>query len=381
MGAAMISPLRRIGATCAALGAALLLASAAYGQATDNDAAPPVERTGEAVFADACASCHGTDGRGRTAEEAGFSAKLANFTDCSFATREPDANWIAIIHRGGPARALSWRMPAFDRALSKEDILAAVGYLRSFCKDDRWPRGDLNLPRALFTEKAYPVDEAVAQTSIAVEGPAAGETEFRYDRRFGANGQLEVGVPAAWSDNDGKLATGLGDITLAWKQAIFASMDTRAILSVGGGVILPTGSKSRGLGDGATTLEPFVLFGEALPNNAFFQSQVVADFPLRDGYENTVGLRAVMGRTFRQDEGYGRAWTPMLELVSDRNFSVHDKTNWSIVPQMQVTLSRRQHVALGLGANIPVTSTDVRDTQAEIYLLWDWREGGLREGW
>jgi hypothetical protein len=48
---------------------------------------------------------------------------------------------------------------------------------------------------------------------------------------------------------------------------------------------------------------------------------------------------------------------------------------------MQVTLSRRQHVALGLGANIPVTSTDERDTQAEIYLLWDWREGGLREGW
>ena len=31
-----------------------------------------------------------------------------------------------------------------------------VETLRSFCKEPGWPRGEMNFPRALMTEKAFP---------------------------------------------------------------------------------------------------------------------------------------------------------------------------------------------------------------------------------
>jgi hypothetical protein len=43
--------------------------------------------------------------------------------------------------------------------------------VRTFCASDAWPRGELNLPRALVTEKAFPEDEAVLTTSVATSGP------------------------------------------------------------------------------------------------------------------------------------------------------------------------------------------------------------------
>jgi hypothetical protein len=52
-----------------------------------------------------------------------------------------------------------------------------------------------------------------------------------------------------------------------------------------------------------------------------------------------------------------------------------------VVPQFQVTLSRRQHVRLSLGASIPATNRSGRSTQAMAYFLWDWFDGGLFEAW
>src|SRR5690606_26082281 len=129
------------------------------------------QRTGEALYRDACAACHGPDGRGMPAERVGFDTPLPDFTDCSFATREPDADWFAVVHEGGPVRAFARIMPAYGDALTDDEIAATLAYIRTLCTDDRWPRGELNLPRALRTEKAYPEDEAVFTTHVALEGP------------------------------------------------------------------------------------------------------------------------------------------------------------------------------------------------------------------
>lgn len=51
------------------------------------------------------------------------------------------------------------------------------------------------------------------------------------------------------------------------------------------------------------------------------------------------------------------------------------------IPQLQVTLSRRQHVLLNVGVRIPLTHTGARPTRVATYLLWDWFDGGLLEGW
>ena len=52
-----------------------------------------------------------------------------------------------------------------------------------------------------------------------------------------------------------------------------------------------------------------------------------------------------------------------------------------IVPQLQVMLSRRQHVMLNAGVRIPLTRRSERPTRVVAYILWDWFDGGLFEGW
>ena len=90
------------------------------------------------------------------AQLAGFALPLPNghdfpdFNDCATNTVEPMADWVAVVHRGGPVRALDRHMPAFGDALTTRRIERVVQYLWSFCPDPAWPRGELNLPRAFF---------------------------------------------------------------------------------------------------------------------------------------------------------------------------------------------------------------------------------------
>lgn len=61
-------------------------------------------------------------------------------------------------------------MPAYGTALGDEDLAAVLGYMRTMCASSDWPRGELNLPRPLVTEKAFPEDEAVITTDVSLEG-------------------------------------------------------------------------------------------------------------------------------------------------------------------------------------------------------------------
>ena len=90
-----------------------------------------------------------------------------DFTDCSLTTPEADLDWYSVIHQGGPARGFDRMMPAFGDELSEDEIARVIAHIRGFCKERGWPHGDLNMPRALVTEKAYPENEAVLTTTFA----------------------------------------------------------------------------------------------------------------------------------------------------------------------------------------------------------------------
>ena len=57
------------------------------------------------------------------------------------------------------------------------------------------------------------------------------------------------------------------------------------------------------------------------------------------------------------------------------------ESEWDVVPQLQVTLSKLQHVMVSAGVRIPVTQRAERRPQALLYLLWDWFDGGFFERW
>jgi mono/diheme cytochrome c family protein len=344
---------------------------------------PASLKTGKEIYQAACATCHGADGRGAPRWSVGFTQRLPDFTDCRFTAREPDVDWLAIVHGGGPARGFSEIMPSFAEALSREQIQEVARYLRTFCRDRAWPRGELNLPRPLVTEKAFPEDEVVLTTTIPAEGDPAVGQEILYEKRFGARNQLEVKVPFQFARPADRVWTGgVGDLAVGWKRALFHSIDSGSIFSVTGEAKLPTGDARRGFGSGVTIFETFATYGQILPKDSFAQFQGGFEFPTHTGDAPRAAFwRGVFGKTITQGGGFGRAWSPMVELLADRELVRGERINWDLLPQVHVTLSKRQHIMANFGVRFPLTNAGARTTEIMFYLLWDWFDGGLREGW
>jgi hypothetical protein len=78
---------------------------------------------------------------------------------------------------------------------------------------------------------------------------------------------------------------------------------------------------------------------------------------------------------------FGRTWSPMVEVLGARELASGEPVLWDVVPQMQVTLSKRQHIMINVGVRVPVNGRDSRRTQVLTYFLWDWFDGGLFDGW
>jgi hypothetical protein len=367
----------------AGLGTILPITTSVKAQTPGAGSNPWAGASGAGLYRAACTTCHGDDGKGRTVIQRGFEIPVPDFTDCNFAAREPDSDWLAIIHEGGPVRAFNHRMPAFDGALTAGEIQRTLDHVRTFCAEPGWPRGELNMPKALFTEKAFPEDEAIVRTIVNAEGRSKIEQKFTLEKRFGRRSQIEVSLPWIREDfgpPDGREA-GIGDLNLAFKHAIYHGLETGSILSLGGEVVVPTGDDKRGLGKGTVVLEPYLLFGKLLPGDAFVQFQGIVELPLEDGFENELVLRSAIGKTWFTGGRFGRAWTPMVEFLGARELTGGASTQWDIVPELQITLSRRQHIMANFGFRVPLTDSSQRDTEFVFYLLWDWFDGGLTEGW
>lgn len=341
---------------------------------------PPV--TGKELYMQACANCHGADGKGASVNQLALQTAPPDFTDCSFATREPDGDWISIAHQGGPTRGFSREMPAFGDALSREDLQKIMNHIRTFCTDKDWPRGELNLPRPLVTEKAYPEDEAVLTSIFDVENEGAVTNEIVYERRFGARNQIEIVFPFGYSEQQNGNWTGghLGDMAIGVKRTLYHNINSGSIFSITGEVILPTGDESIGFGSGTTILEPFASFGQILPMGGFLHVQTGIEYPLlRDKAGDEAFWRAALGKRINPNP-WGTTWSPMIEFLGSRELESGAVNHWDIAPQMQVTLNRRQNIMLNFGVRIPADDPS-RDTRLMVYLLWDWFDGGLLEGW
>jgi mono/diheme cytochrome c family protein len=340
--------------------------------------------TGKEIFEAACIGCHGPGATGQPPDTLGFEppATFPDFSDCNGSTRERTWDWRAIIHEGGPRRGFSEIMPAFGNALTLEQIDKAMAYLREQCPDPAWPLGELNLPRPLFTEKAFPEDEWVIQTVVDTTGDGAVANAIIYEKRFGARNQLEIVAPFSFQEQNREWVGGVGDLVAGYKRVLFSSLRSGSILSVVGEAAFPTGHEARGLGLGVPAFETFAAFGQILPRLSFVQAQVGAELPTdTERAPRGVFGRVAVGKSLAEDRGFGRLWTPMVEILADRELETGTRTNWDVVPQIQVALNRRQHVRVNVGIRRPLNNTEGRSTQLALYALWDFFDGGLRDGW
>ena len=343
---------------------------------------------GERIYEEACAACHGADGTGVRQEQLGFAVPPPDFTDCNFATREARADWVAVAHDGGPVRAFARFMPAFGKALSEAQLRAVDGHIRTFCRDDAWPRGELNLPLPLYTTKAFPEDEVILQSTIAAEGPGSVALEAIFEKRIGARHQVEVAVPIAWresvtttGDGTGDWRSVLGDIVVGYKRVMYASLARGTIVSAAAEVVLPTGDEESGFSSNTVIVEPMLLVGQLFSRGYFMHGQVGLGLSLDAKEADDEAFWRVAAGKMITEGRWGRRWTPMVEVLGSRELVSGADTQWDAVPQIQVTLNRRQHIRLGLGTRIPLNNTDERDVEARIYVLWDFFDGGLTDGW
>ena len=343
-------------------------------------------RNGEKVYKGGCIACHGSEGKGAPETSTVFKRPdtFPDFTDCAGTTPEPNGNWKAVIVHGGPSRGLSQIMPAFGDLLTDDQINDVIAYMRGFCKNVHHdPLGELNLPRALITEKAFPENELVVSTAANVSGAPGWTTDIIDERTiFDARTQLETDVPINYADENHNWTAGVGDITVAVKREMFSSLRTGSILSLQGGILLPTGDSKRGFGAGTAQFEPFAAFDQLFKENTFIQTQLGADLPVDTSVApRNMFWRVAVGQAMAQDHMLGRLFSPMVEFLAVRDFKRGASTSWDIVPEMQVTISRRQHIRAALGVREPFTNTSGRNPQVVFYLLWDRADGKFWEGW
>lgn len=212
--------------------------------------------------------------------------------------RERENDYKAAIYCGGHGRGFSAIMPSFSEALTLPQIDKLVQYLRSFCAEPGWPKGELNFPCAMAREKAFPEDEAIITTAISTKGTPSVSNELAYEKCLGKLTQVELGIPfSAATDSE----NGYGE-----------RLRTESILSAQGEVALPTGNRNRGVGNGVTLFEAFSARSQALPGNSFVQVQAGMEFPTSTrNLPRATFWRTALGKSIQADRGLGRMWPPI----------------------------------------------------------------------
>lgn len=343
---------------------------------------------GQKVYEDACLACHGPTGAGLPRKISGFQPPdtFPDFSQCDQSAPEFVRDWRATITYGGPARGFSEIMPAFGDALTADQIESVLAFLRSLCTKPSWAPGELNVPRALVTEKAFPEDEIVWTSSVEAKGAPNVTNDLVSEWQFSARDELEVELPFDFMRSDaGRMQSGIGDVTAGVKHVLFfdldASRERGSILSVQAELVFPTGSKAKNLGTGEMQAGGFLAYDLLLPQNSFLQLQAGGDIPRHTAFvPGNVYARLASGRSFAQ-AGQGRLWSPQIEIVANRDLSQGARTDFDLIPQCQVTLNQRQHVMASLGYRIALNDKQNRSSEVMLYVLWDWLDGKLTEGW
>lgn len=71
----------------------------------------------------------------------------------------------------------------------------------------------------------------------------------------------------------------------------------------------------------------------------------------------------------------------MVEFIADRELVSGAATNWDVIPELQIPINTRMHLLGNLGFRFPANHTAGRPRQLMFYVLWDWVDGGLLQGW
>ncbi len=327
----------------------------AYGQIIGN----PTH--GRAVFEQYCTICHGSDAKGTGPLAKTLPVPPANLTDCRRTSEDPVEVTEGTIRHGGAYVGLSPVMPAWQGKLTDEQIADAASYVKALCSDPDWVPGELNLPRPLFTDKAYPEQEAIVggrfARGLSKTTEAFGTIEYRL------NGLTNVELTTRYLNvrpDGAQPDSGLGDSVLSLNRVVAFSRANRWLASAGLGLGLPTGSQSRGLGSGDLVWEPFVRGGWDW-HQVVIQGDAVLSLPQKNADVNSAFIYDVaIGRYFKPDPRM--QITPMVEFNSETplNGPTSGETRSVVLPEIRV---KWLQWGVAVGVQVPITGVREFDTR------------------
>jgi cytochrome c553 len=341
----------------------LLILALAQGFETQYDAV--TIQAGKLLYDQACAKCHGADGRGVSKTDLDIKTDVPDLTRCQDQGEETDYKWLLILSKGGPYVGLSADMPSFE-LYSEDQRRQVIAYSRTFCKQD-WVRGELNFERPLVTAKAYPENEIIISPFIAHSretGATSVEFKLEMERRIGNRLQFEIAAPLAARQplSSTHFARGFGDGEIGAKYVIAHSFRNRFIASAGADLSAPTGRASEGIGHGTWIFEPYWAVGKAF-GGVIAQSQIKVELPFnRDKAERVFVYNTNVGWRIRPDP---RGVFPSLDITGEDH-------NVALIPQLRYGISKNGKWAIALGVRRPVHG-DMSERFAVIgYLLWEY---------
>ena len=325
---------------------------------------------GRAVYAEHCAACHGATGRPPADRR-----QLPNFTDCHQSTG-PSADWEGLVRDGGAFLGMSSEMPAFRGQLSDDEIADVVSYIQSLCPDPRYPPADLNFADPLFVSNAFPEDENIITASYEPRRHAREwRTELFLQKRVGPRGQFGVVVPAGIDDPDvGPRREGVGDLRLTYRHAFWVQQRWHSLAAAGVELGTPTGNRRHGIGQGTVVGAMDMFSGHGL-GPIVVQTNVRAELPVDpDRAPRQMRYRAALQYPLGP---YARDPVPALEFEQTQALASGSHTTTLLGPTLIISLSRRGHVALGVGAQVPVAGTRLFDARAAVELYWVYAQGPI----
>ena len=335
--------------------------------------AADLERGAE-LFAANCATCHGVDGSPDPDSPLvkGLGVVPADFSDALFNSREGEAEWTLVATHGGAALGFSEVMPAFGGTLSEEDVANVLAYIKTLGGEHDYPDGSLNLFLPIRTKKAFPEDEWVwKQRYTDSEGDNAWKNTLEYEFRLGQRWQGILEVNHTYKDGDGEF----GHLEPGFKYVLSHDKKKGAIYTLGvqAGVPLNSGEHWEFL--------PYLAMGKVINDEWIFQGSGRLKLDLEDSDHHSAEFAGIVHWVHTT---WPRNVFPAMEVVAEVPFETgpgEDSVQWSALPQARIGISKRGHVALNVGVELPLNERDRYDWRAYVYLIWDFADGGFFEAW
>ena len=232
-------------------------------------------------------------------------------------------------------------MPAFGDELTEAQIVLVIDHVRTFCAERGWPRGDLNLPRPFVTEKAFPENEAVLTTTDCSRPRALvrQSVSVRASRRPARpiRGVRAVRPAPVGSRMHGRPASG----TSAPRTSTCCSTACRA------GRSCPRAGRSRcrqAASRKVSGRESRCSRRSAPSARCFRATDFSTPTPASKCRPTQRGPRRKHSGGSRSARAswqhrWGRAWSPMVEILGARELEDGSEAEWDVLPQVQVSLS------------------------------------------